>query len=233
MATLKVMSAGAVKAIMAALGAEFEKATGHTLDHVNGTAGSLRERLMGGEAADLVCVPPKMIDEMEKAGIVVPGTRVDLCRSVTGVCIKAGAPVPDISTPDALKRALLATKSATFPDAKTGSSSGIYLKGMLERLGIAEAMAKKTILTPRGEEAARAVADGEAEIGATLISEIVTVPGTRVIGPLPGELANVNMYTGAIATSCQQREAAAALLKALTDPAGRARWTEAGLEPAF
>lgn len=233
MATLKILSAGAVKAILAAIGADFEKATGHTLDLISGTAGSLRERLLGGEACDLICLPPKMIDELEKAGIVVPGTRVDLGRSVTGVTVREGAPVPDISTPAAFKQALIDAKSVAYPDPKAGSSSGIYIQGMLERLGLADMVSKKALLSPRGEGVARAVAEGEAEIGATLISEIVTVPGTHVIGPLPGELANVNTYTGAIAASSEQREAAATLLQALTDPAGRARWTEAGLEPAF
>ena len=174
-----------------------------------------------------------MINELEKVGIVVAGTRVDLGRSVTGITVKEGAPAPDISTPEALKQALIDAKSVAYPDPKAGSSSGIYIQGMLERLGLADVVGKKAFLSPRGEGVARAVAEGEAEIGATLISEIVTILGNHVVGPLPGELANVNTYTGAIAASCQDREAAAALLRALTDPAGRGRWTDAGLEPAF
>lgn len=233
MATIKVMSAGAVQAMVVALGAEFEKAAGHTLDLNFGTAGALRDRLKGGEATDLVCLPPKVIDMLEKEGILVPGSRADLGRTITGVVIKAGAPAPDISTPEAFKQALLNAKTVSYTDPKAGGSSGTFFRGLLEQLGLAEAVAKKEVLGTRGVDVARLVAEGKAEIGTTFISEILTVPGTHVVGPLPGELHNVNTYTGAIATSSRQRELAATLLQALTDPAHRDRWIKAGLEPAF
>jgi molybdate transport system substrate-binding protein len=233
MATIKVMSAGAVKAMVEAIGTEFAQATGHTLDLNFGTAGALRARLNGGEATDLMCLPPAMIDQLENDGMTVPGVRIDLGRTVTGVAIKAGAPLPDISTPEAFKQALLAARSVAYPDPAAGGSSGIYFRGLLERLGLAEAVAGKEILSARGEGVARLVADGQAEIGATFISEIVSVPGTHVVGPLPGDLHNVNTYTGAIAAGSQEREAAASLLQALTHPLSRPRWIAAGLEPAF
>ena len=233
MATIKVMSAGAVQAMVVAIGAEFEKATGHTLDLNFGTAGSLRDRLKGGEAADLVCLPPVVIDLLEKEGVLVPGSRADLGRTVTGVVIKQGAAAPDISTPEAFKQALLNAKTVSYTDPKAGGSSGTFFRGLLQRLGLAEAVGPKEVLGTRGVDVARLVAEGKAEIGTTFISEILTVPGTTVVGPLPGELHNVNTYTGALVAKSQQREAAAALLQALTDPAHRARWVAAGLEPAF
>ena len=104
---------------------------------------------------------------------------------------------------------------------------------MLERLGIAEAVNQKAVLGKRGYEVAQAVADGRAEIGTTFISEILTVPGARMIGPLPGDLHNSNTYTAAIPKAAAAPEAAKALLQALSDPATRARWSAAGLEPAF
>lgn len=233
MATIKVLSAGAVQAMVVAIGAEFEKATGDALDLNFGTAGSLRDRLRSGEATDLVCLPPAVIDLLEKEGVLVPGSRIDLGRTVTGVVVKAGAPAPDISTPEAFKQAMLDAKSVSYTDPRAGGSSGTFFRGLLERLGLAEAVAKKEVLGTRGVDVARLVAEGKAEIGTTFISEILTVPGTKVVGPLPGELHNVNTYTGAITTGSKQREAAVTLLQALTDPLSRPRWIAAGLEPAF
>ncbi len=233
MATIKVMSAGAVKAMVEVIGAEYARATGHTLDFNFGTAGALRDRLKGGETADVVCLPPAMIERLEMDAVLVPGSRVDLGRTVTGVAVKAGAPAPDISTPEAFVEALVDAKSVGYPDPAGGGSSGIYFRDLLERLGLAAEMAKKEVLSERGEGVAQSVADGRAELGITFISEIVTVPGTQVIGPLPGDMHNVNTYSGAITYVCEDREAAATLLQALTDPATRPRWTAAGLEPAF
>jgi molybdate transport system substrate-binding protein len=233
MATIKVMSAGAVKAMVDAIGPEFERATGHKLELNFGTAGALRDRLKSGETADVVCLPPAMIDQLANEGVLAPGSRLDLGRTVTGVAVKEGAPAPDISTPEAFKQALLAARSVGYPDPKGGGSSGIYFRAMLERLGLAEAVAKKEVLSERGEGVAQSVADGRAELGATFISEILTVPGTQVVGPLPGELHNVNTYSGALGAASKEREAAATLLQALTDPLTRPRWTAAGLEPAF
>jgi molybdate transport system substrate-binding protein len=231
--TIKVMSCGAVQSMVTALGAEFEQATGHKLDLNFGTAGALRERLKGGEAADLVILPAATVEAMEKNGAFVPGSRTDLGRTVTGVAVRAGAPAPDISTPEAFKKALLDAATVSYTDPKAGGSSGTMFAGLLEKLGIAEAVSKKAVLGNRGFEVAELVAGGKAEIGTTFISEILTVPGARVVGPLPGDLQNANTYTAAIPAGSALPEVAAALLRALTDPASRSRWTAAGLEPAF
>ncbi len=141
--------------------------------------------------------------------------------------------MPDISTPEAFKQALLKAKTVAYSDPKAGGSSGTFFAGLLDKLGIAEAVNKKAVLGKRGYEVAMAVAQGRAEIGTTFISEILTVKGVKVAGPLPGELHNANTYTAAIPAGSASRAAAMALLRALTDPATRERWTAAGLEPAF
>jgi len=230
---IKVMSAGAVEAMVRGLGAEFERTSGHTLDIVINTAGALRDRIKNGEAADLVILPPAALDVLEAPGMFVPGSRINLGRTVTGVAVRDGAPVPDISTPGAFKQALLKARSVGYTDPKAGGSSGTFFAGLLDKLGIAEAVNKKAFLGRRGVEVAQAVADGRAEIGTTFISEILTVRGARLVGPLPGELHNVNTYTGAVLAASASRDAAMALLRALTNPATAARWTAAGLEPAF
>ena len=233
MADLKVMSAGAVESMVTALGKEFERDGGNKLTLVFNTAGSLRERLKNGEAADLVILSQSAIASLDAPGMFVPGSVTDLGRTVTGVAIRAGAVAPDISTPQAFRAALLAARSVGYTDPKAGGSSGTFFAGLLERLGIAEAVNKKAVLGKRGYEVAQAVVDGRAEIGTTFISEILTVPGAKVVGPLPGELHNVNTYTAAIPAGSAHVDAARALLRALSDPATAARWIAAGLEPAF
>jgi molybdate transport system substrate-binding protein len=232
-ATIKVMSAGAVQAMVTAIGAEFERLSGHKLDLNFGTAGNLRARFAGGGPADLVMLPAAMIEAMEKEGRFVPSSRMDLGRTITGVAVRAGATPPDISTPAAFKQALLAAKGVAYSDPQAGGSSGNYFAGLLQKLGIAETVNKKAVLGKRGYEVAQAVADGRAELGTTFISEILTVPGVTVIGPLPGELHHGNTYTAAISADSAVREPAMAFLRALTDPASRSRWIAAGLEPAF
>jgi molybdate transport system substrate-binding protein len=231
--TIKVMSAGAVQAMITNIGAAFERASGHRLDLHFGTAGSLRQRILNGEQTDLIILPPASIAAFVQEGRLVPDSVIDLGRTVTGVVIKEGAPAPDISTPEAFKQALLAARSVSYTDPKAGGSSGTFFAGLLDRLGLAEAVAKKAVLGKRGYEVAQIVADGRAEIGTTFISEILTVNGARALGPLPGNLHNVNTYTAAIPVGSQAKDVTRALLRALTNPDTRERWIEAGLEPAF
>jgi molybdate transport system substrate-binding protein len=231
--TIKVLSAGAVQSMVEALGQDFERASGNKLDLVFNTAGSLRDRVKSGEAADLVILSESIIASLDKSGMFVPGSIINLGRTVTGVAVREGAPVPDISTPAAFKQALLKAKTVAYTDPKAGGSGGIMFAAMLERLGIAEAVNKKAVLGKRGSEVAASIAEGRAEIGTTFISEVLPVKGVKVIGPLPGELHTANTYTAAIPAGSASHAAATALLRALTDPATRARWSAAGLEPAF
>jgi molybdate transport system substrate-binding protein len=233
LATIKVMSAGAVQSMVTAMGPEFERASGHKLDLNFGTAGSLRARFTCGEPADLVILPAAVIAAMEKEGRVLAGSITDLGRTITGVAVREGATPPDISTPAAFKAALLKAKGVAYSDPAAGGSSGNYFAGLLQQLGVADAVNAKAVLGKRGYEVAQAVADGRAELGTTFISEILTVPGVTVIGPLPGELHHANTYTAAISSGSAVPEEAQAFLRALTDPASRSRWTAAGLEPAF
>jgi molybdate transport system substrate-binding protein len=232
-AGIKVMSAGAVKSMVAALGAEFEHESGEKLNLNFGTAGSLRERIKNGETADLVILSESAIAELAKLGFVVPGSVTDLGRTVTGVVVREGAPQPDISTPEAFKQALLNARSVAYTDPKAGGSGGIMFSALLQKLGIAEEINKKALLGKGGHDVATSIAEGRAELGTTFISEVLPVKGAKVIGPLPGELHNANTYTGAIHTRASHRDGAEALLQRLVDPATRPRWIAAGLEPAF
>jgi len=232
-AATKVMSAGAVKSMVAALGAEFERDTGHKLDLNFGTAGSLRDRIKGSEAADLVILSQTYIADLAKLGFVVPDSAIDLGRTVTGVVVREGAPVPDISTPEAFKRALLNARTVAYTDPKAGGSGGIMFAAMLQKLGIADEINRKAVLGKGGHDVSVSIAEGKAELGTTFISEVLPVKGAKVVGPLPGDLYSANTYSAAIHARAQDRGGASDFLRRLTDPASRARWTAAGLEPAF
>jgi molybdate transport system substrate-binding protein len=232
-ADIKVMSAGAVKTMVAALGAEFERESGNKLNLNFGTAGALRERIKGGEVSDLVVLSESAIAELAKLGLVVAGTGTDLGRTVTGVIVREGAPEPDISTPDSFKQALLDARSVAFTDPKAGGSGGIMFSAMLQKLGIADEVNKKAVLGKGGHDVAVLIAEGRAELGTTFISEVLPVRGAKVVGPLPGYLHIANTYTAAIHATATSRAEAEAFLRKLADPATRGRYTAAGLEPAF
>jgi molybdate transport system substrate-binding protein len=232
-AEIKVMSAGAVKSMVAALGAEFEAETGNKLNLNFGTAGSLRERIKKGETADLVILSESAIAELGQLGLVVADSRTDLGRTVTGVIVREGAPAPDVSTPEAFRQALLAARSVAYTDPKAGGSGGIMFAALLQKLGIANEINNKAMLGKGGHDVAVSVAEGRAEIGTTFISEVLPVKGAKVVGPLPGELHNANTYTAAIHARAALPEGGRALLRKLTDASTRPRWTAAGLEPAF
>jgi molybdate transport system substrate-binding protein len=233
MADIKVLSAGAVQSMVTALGAEFERESGHKLNLIFNTAGALRERILGGEMADLVILSQSAIASLDQPGMFVPGSRTDLGRTVTGVAVKQGATVPDISTPEAFRQALLKARTVAYTDPKAGGSSGTFFAALLDRLGIADAINNKAVLGKRGHDVAVSIADGRAEIGTTFISELLPQKGVTVVGPLPGDLHNANIYTAAIPVGAASRELAMALLRKLASPATAARWTAAGLEPAF
>ncbi len=137
-AEIKVLTAGAYKQVVIALQPEFEKQTGHKLVVDNGTVGQLVKRIEGGEAFDVVVVSPGAAAGLVKTGKVVAGSSVNIARVGIGVMVKEGAPKPDVSSVDAFKKALLAAKSVAYIDPASGGSSGIYLAGLFEKMGIAD-----------------------------------------------------------------------------------------------
>jgi molybdate transport system substrate-binding protein len=214
-AEVKILTAGAMKAVMLELVPAFEKETGHKAVVDNDTAGGLSKRILGGEAFDLVVVTPGVIDDLTGKGKVAAGTRAVVARVGVGVAVKDGAPLPDISSVDALKRALLAAKSVAYIDPASGGSSGPFVVGLFEKLGIAAEMKPKSKLK-NGGYVADLVASGEAEIGLHQISEIAPVKGARLVGPLPAEIQNYTTYAVGIAADAKQPDAAKAMIKLLS-----------------
>jgi molybdate transport system substrate-binding protein len=230
-AEIKVLTAGAYKQVLVALIPDFEKQTGHKVTVDNDTVGALSKRIEGGEAFDVAVLTPGAVKELAGKGKLVADSGSTLARVGVGVMVKAGAPAPDISSVDAFKRALLAAKSVAYIDPASGGSSGIYVAGLLDKLGIADQVKPKAKLK-KGGYVADLIASGEAELGIHQISEIVPVKEVTLIGPLPAEIQNYTVYAAGIGAGSKDAEAAKALIKALTGPAAAAVLKSKGMEAA-
>lgn len=229
-AEIKVLSAGAMKAMVTELGAEFTRETGHMLALTSGTVGQLRDKILAGEAADVVVMSDTAIDQLIGQGHLVRGSRVDIARTGIGVAVREGAPKPDITTPEAFKQALLSAKSIAYVDPASGATSGIYFASVLQRLGIAEAVKGKTVLRTGGGYVAELVARGEVELAVHQISEIIPVKGASLVGPLPRELQKVTVYSVALPARGTTTEPAKAFVEFMARPAFKARLAAAGLD---
>jgi molybdate transport system substrate-binding protein len=230
-ADIKVLTAGAYKQVILALQPDFEKQTGNKLIVDNGTTGQLVKRIEGGETFDVVVAPPKTIDELSQKGKVASGSRVLLARVGIGVVVKEGTPKPDISSVEAFRKALLNAKSVAYIDPASGGSSGIYLAGLFEKLGIANDLKPKAKLI-NGGYVAEHIAKGEAEIGIHQISEIVPVKGAILVGPLPDQIQHFTVYAAGLGANAQAKTAAAALIKTLSGPAAAPVLKLRGMAPA-
>lgn len=225
-AEVKVLTAGAMKQVVLALQPEFEK-QGHTLVVDNDTAGALRKRIEGGETFDLAVITPGVIDAL--AGKVVPGTKTSLARVAIGVMVPKGAKLPDISSVDAFRRALMEAKTVAYIDPASGGSSGIYLDKLFEKWGIADQIRAKAKLK-RGGYVADLLVSGDAELGIHQISEIVPVKEVVLVGPLPAEIQNYTTYAGAVSATARDAAAAKAFLDLLAGPSGAAVLKDKGME---
>jgi molybdate transport system substrate-binding protein len=231
-AEVRVMISGGLTAAYKALVPEFERATGHKVLTAYGpsmgtTANAIPVRLDRGEPADVLIMVGYALEDLAKNGKVIAGSSVDLVKSPIAVAVKSGTPKPDISTPDALKRALLAVKTIAYSD----SASGVYVSTeMFGKLGIADEMkdkARKIPATPVGEIVAR----GDAEIGFQQMSELLPVPGIAHITPLPPELQKVSVFAAGVAATCPDPALARSVIEFLASPAAAKAITNTGLEP--
>jgi molybdate transport system substrate-binding protein len=231
-AEVRVMISGGLTAAYKALVPEFERSTGHKVLTAYGpsmgtTTNAIPVRLERGEPADVLIMVGYALEDLVKNSKVIAGSSVDLVKSPIGVAVKSGTPKPDISTADAVKRALLAAKTIAYSD----SASGVYVSTeMFDKLGIKEAMqgkARKIPATPVGE----IVAHGDAEIGFQQMSELKPVEGIDIVGPLPDELQKITIFSAGIASASKEPDAGKALIKFLASPAARGELIKSGMDP--
>ena len=231
-AEVRVMISGGLTAAYNALVPEFERATGHKVITAYGpsmgtTVNAIPMRLERGEPADVLILVGYALGDLVKQGKVVADSRVDLVKSKIGVAVKSGAPKPDISSAEALKRALLAAKSVAYSD----SASGVYISTeMFGKLGIMDEMKDKARKIP-ATPVAEIVAHGDAEIGFQQISELKPIAGIDIVGPLPDELQKVTVFSAGIASVSKEPDAGKALIKFLASPAASETLIKSGLEP--
>jgi molybdate transport system substrate-binding protein len=231
-AEVRVMISGGLSAAYNALVPEFERATGNKVLTAYGpsmgtTVNAIPVRLERGEPADVLIMVGYALGDMIKQGKVVADSRVDLVKSPIGIAVKSGAPKPDISSANAVKRALLAAKSVAYSD----SASGVYVSTeMFQKLGIADAMKDKARMIP-ATPVAEIVARGDAEIGFQQISEMLPVAGVDIVGQLPAELQKITVFSAGIATASKEPDAGKALIKFLASPEARDAIVKSGLEP--
>ena len=230
-AELKLLLGGAVTDSVKKIGAEFSRKTSHQIDLTSNTSGALQKMLQSGTKADVIIVASSTMDALEKEHLIMPGTRFDVARGLIGVGIRPGAASPDLSSTDAFKKTLLAARSISFVDPKSGGTSGTYMAGLLNRMGIASEMQKKIVFRNQGSEVADAVAKGDAEIGITFTSEMAPNKGVKVAGVLPDSIQLPTNYSVAIPAGAPNADTARAFLKELKTPQAQAAFKEAGLEP--
>jgi len=230
-AEIQVLSAGGVRPPLDELFAQFERASGHkvAVKYVGGP--TVKREIDAGAAFDVAISNANVIDELIKAGKLAKATRADIARAGVGVAVRAGARKPDIASVEAFKRTLLNAKSVAY--SKDGTA-GTHFRGVLQRLGISNAMEPKLKATVAADPVGGAlvlVAKGEAELGIAAIAAI-SGPGVELAGPLPAELQAYIQFAAAVGTSARESKAGAALIKFVTAPAAAAAYKAKGMEPA-
>ena len=228
-AEIKIFSTRAIATVLDKVGPEFERTTGHRLNVTMDIAIRMVRRIQAGEPFDVLVAAPGQIDGLIKEGKIIPETRTNLTRSGIGVEVRAGSPKPDISSVEAFKRALLNAKSIAY--LKEGQS-GVYLAGLLEGLGIAEAI-KSKVTRPETDTVSELVAKGHIELGMVVITQILTTPGVDLVGPLPPEIQSYITFTGGVSTASREPNAAKELVSFLGGPAALTVIRAQGMEPAL
>jgi molybdate transport system substrate-binding protein len=224
------MTSGAFTAAYLSLSETFAKSSGHTFVTATTTMGvgseSIPSRLAAGESVDIVIVASDALEQLTADGRIVRGSRLDLARSSIAMAVRKGAPRPDISSVEALKRTLLSAKSVAY----SASVSGDYLvRELFPRLGIADQMRGKAQRIER-ERVGAVVARGDAEIGFQQVSELRPIPDIEIVGLLPGDTQRVTVFSAGIAESSKHPDAARAFLAFLVSPAAQQVIESTGLE---
>ena len=224
---LKIFGSRVTKMVVEDIGPQFERATGHHLVVVTDVAAVMKRRIEAGEPFDLAVLVNFQADELIRKGKLVSDTRSDLMKAGIGVAVRRGARVPDITTVEAFKQTLLAAKSITY--LKEGASS-IYLDRLFARMGIAQALAEKTV-KPETEAVSEMVAAGDAELGMIVIPNILSVPGAQLVGPIPEEIQSYIVFTAAVGANSPNQKAARDLIAFLKSPAAISSIKAKGMTP--
>jgi molybdate transport system substrate-binding protein len=227
-AEIQVFASNAVKESFGNLIPAFEKATGHKVPVIWGSTKEIAEWISGGDKADVVVMVSSAIDSLIRQGRLAAGSKVDFSKSGIGVAVRPGAPIPDISSGEALKASLLAAKSIIL---STGPSSG-YLADLFQRMGIADALKPKIKQLGLGLPVGLALANGEGDLGFTQVSEFLPVKGIVYLGPLPADIQHITVFSMGLHTAATAVEAGRSLMRFLASPEAVPAIRRSGMEPA-
>jgi molybdate transport system substrate-binding protein len=229
-AEIKLLAAGALEQALGELLPQFEESTGNRVRASYGPVGALADRVARGEPIDVAIVSDQQIEELQRSGKVVVGTRVDVARTGVGAFVRKDSPKPDISSVDAFKRTLLAARTLTYADPASGGAAGTYMAGLFTRLGISSEMNRKTKFDPRGGLLMyQLVAKGEADLGFDQMSIIVTQRSVEFVGPLPEPIQRYTTFAAGVGATSDQAETARAFIEFLNSPGAQARFEANGL----
>jgi molybdate transport system substrate-binding protein len=226
-AEIQVLASNATKEAYLELVPQFEKTTEHKVTTTWSGTLDIKKRLAAGETYDVLIMAGPEIDAFIKQGKLVAGSRSDLAKSGVGVAVRTGAPKPDISSVDSLKAALLSAKSIGYSQGP----SGTYLVGLFQRMGIADAIKDKVIISKVGQPVGNLIASGEAEIGFQQVSELLPVKGIDFLGPLPASIQQITTFSGGLFAAAKQPDAAKTLVTFLASPAATPVKKKHGLDP--
>lgn len=231
MAVIKILSAGAAQAVVENIAAACTRETGHEIKAEFSAVGAMKARVIAGEPVDVIILTGALIDELIAAGHVAGGSRADLGKVGTGVAVRAGAQLADVSSAEALRGSLLAATKVAFPDPETATAGKVVMEAFA-RLGIAEQMRPKMQFFRNGYAAMQwlAASRGLREMGITQITEILANPGVTYAGPLPGALQVKTVYSAGLAARAAEPGAARDFIARLTSPAARGVLARAGYE---
>jgi molybdate transport system substrate-binding protein len=233
-AEIKVLSAGAVGTALKALAADYQKPRDreqgrNTVTLTFGNVGQIEDKLKAGTPVDIVILSKPALDDLAKARGLVAGSAKPLGRVGMGVAIKAGAPKPNIATPEAFKAALLATPSIAYSDPAGGGSSGIFFDRLIQKLGIADQIRAKAVLI-RGGSAADQITQGKAAMAVQNSSELIEMPGIQYVGAFPAADQNYITYSAGVAIKSAEPNIALSFIRYITSPGAAKTWHAAGFE---
>jgi molybdate transport system substrate-binding protein len=227
---ITLIAPGGIRAAVSQMIPDFERKTGNTVKATFGSGGGTKERVVKGEAFDvpIVQVP---YEDVIKSGHVVVASETPLANVSVGLAVRSGAPKPDISTADAVKKLLLGAKSISYPNAANGAAAGVSFDETLKKLGIAEEMKPKIKIAQGGAGAMALLAKGEIEYGLTFVSEIITEPGVEAVGPLPRDISTPTFLSAFLSADSKNAEAAKALISFLSSSEAAAVYKARGMLP--
>ena len=224
---VRVLASNGIKAVVEDLLPQSERAIGRSISVQYRPTAALKQEIDAGEPFDVVIVTVESITQLSKEGKTTGGEGTPISRAGVGIGIRKGAPRPDISTPEALKRAMLGAKTIAYGPS---GASFPYITRMLETLGIADTMKARTLFFDTSDGTNGAVAEGKADFGITLVSEILPVKGIELLGPFPDEFQGYVRFSAAVSANAKNPEAASALIKFLAGPDAAASIKARGMQ---